>query len=1396
MIYKRSKMLALLLSFMMIALNMFTGVGPMYAYAETKTDSQPAAELAGGKDQADADQTYNDQLDKEQTEDTSMAKGAEETALPGEEAEPAHGEAAAETASEVSEEVHGDEAEESATEVSEEAQGEAAAEKAREVAFDQSKTVDGVKVRVSADGGVFPEGSTLKGKKLSGETKAEAEAAVHEETAEGDIAKEYLFDITILDKEGNEIQPEGKANVSFETSEVADETLQANVYHIKDNGKAEALDVDVNGEIAQVETTGFSPYSLIFSYTNPSTGTTKSITLPIGAGSASSAEIAALVSEIGLSQYVHGQVEHAESSDPSIVEVYTLPGVGTWYLRALAPTDNEVRLTLRFKDGYEEVVLVTTHQHHWTAMGDKSDALTISCNDDNCYFKNNSLYGTNTFTAQILASDATYDGQPHEAEQDLQHGPKINFPTNAVPVGDIHYEGIDGTAYEDSTTAPTNAGKYRAYYEVKPQGQDDVFTVQTTYTINKADIKFDPAPAAVSNLIYSGEEQELYTTGTAKSTTVSSKTFPIKYWFAEDSSQKVEDQVLKGKEVGTYKVSYQAEGDDNHNKTEVKTIEIKIGKRPVKVSGITAGNKTYDGTTKATLNCDNAEFADILEGDTLTVSAQGTFADKNAGDNKTVNITDMTLGGADVDKYTLDTSGQQESTTANIAAKTLKVKWQESDELPYTGEEQAPKAEFEFAQDLSAVDGKAYTGDDVQPVVIGKYKLVGPIHTATVNSLSGGDAANYKLDSQTSNVNKDYKIVPKKITVDWKSTEKEYDAKALEPDYELTGFVGGDQPNKHLSLTANPTELVSNKAVNAGTYKASLELTGETASNYEITNPETTFTITKAPLSIYAEGWIYYGDKIEAKTDINDIEYVKDKCQGFKGNDGVGVLKGDVTFTTDYKFKDNATGVDDAKYNLLPQNVEAANYNITETDGELTVYPKPVVLEWTREHEGTETAVSGEQALTYDGKEYKFTAKVSQDSYVKTPEGQQADSEVTVETYDGNVQKNANAETKTDKYTAEAMTLSNPNYALKDKEGKAIDTKTVAFTIAQLPIRFDWATDTFTYNGKEQTIRANISNLANGDSDPLAYEGQTEKDAGNYTAKITDVVNANYTIREEDEGKLEQAWKINPLPVELAWTDGNKTYNGEEQSVWADVSNVVTGDQLMLTYADNTKKAVGSYTARVTEIDNPNYTLDGATGLNMEWKIGKRAGTVGTPRLTNVAANSSKKTNTGSWRTVSGAKGYEFAWKTRTAKKFTTMKVGKTYYARAPKMVSKGLYEYKVRALKAETATDKAAVGKWSNSLYRYYFTLQKIRLKNEKGGFTVSWQRDSYATGYQVMYSTNKKGTNPKIITMSGNSVTKRTVKGLKKGTVYYVQIRAIKKVGGINYMGNISCPVAVKAF
>lgn len=102
-----------------------------------------------------------------------------------------------------------------------------------------------------------------------------------------------------------------------------------------------------------------------------------------------------------------------------------------------------------------------------------------------------------------------------------------------------------------------------------------------------------------------------------------------------------------------------------------------ITKKAVTVSGITAQGKIYDGTVKNILNFNKVEINGLLEGDSLTVNATGTFTDAKAGDNKTVTITGLTLGGKDKENYTLADSGQQTSATASIGKLPVKLQWNE-----------------------------------------------------------------------------------------------------------------------------------------------------------------------------------------------------------------------------------------------------------------------------------------------------------------------------------------------------------------------------------------------------------------------------------------------------------------------------------------------------------------------------------------------------------------------------------------------------------------------------------------------------------------------------------------------------------------------------------------------
>ena len=120
---------------------------------------------------------------------------------------------------------------------------------------------------------------------------------------------------------------------------------------------------------------------------------------------------------------------------------------------------------------------------------------------------------------------------------------------------------------------------------------------------------------------------------------------------------------LGGTDAGNYTLSAQPTG-----------VTGSITKKTVTVtSGITASNKTYDGTTWATLSGSSAVISGKVTGDVLGVSASGAFANKNAGTGKTVTISSITLTGTDKGNYVLTTTSNQATTTANISKKALTV---------------------------------------------------------------------------------------------------------------------------------------------------------------------------------------------------------------------------------------------------------------------------------------------------------------------------------------------------------------------------------------------------------------------------------------------------------------------------------------------------------------------------------------------------------------------------------------------------------------------------------------------------------------------------------------------------------------------------------------------------
>jgi len=90
-----------------------------------------------------------------------------------------------------------------------------------------------------------------------------------------------------------------------------------------------------------------------------------------------------------------------------------------------------------------------------------------------------------------------------------------------------------------------------------------------------------------------------------------------------------------------------------------------ITAKDLTVTGITAQDKAYDGTTVATLNLGSAALVGNLDGGNVTLNtsgAVGTFSDANAGSGKTVQVSGLTLNGTESGNYNLI----QPTTTASI----------------------------------------------------------------------------------------------------------------------------------------------------------------------------------------------------------------------------------------------------------------------------------------------------------------------------------------------------------------------------------------------------------------------------------------------------------------------------------------------------------------------------------------------------------------------------------------------------------------------------------------------------------------------------------------------------------------------------------------------------------
>ncbi|RFS20532.1 hypothetical protein DVR12_18370 [Chitinophaga silvatica] len=745
-----------------------------------------------------------------------------------------------------------------------------------------------------------------------------------------------------------------------------------------------------------------------------------------------------------------------------------------------------------------------------------------------------------SLTATANAASKTYDGLTYSGGNGVTVTGFVNNETDAIVTGTATYSGNSQTAKNVGTYTITPVGLTAPNYNITyTDGTLTINPATLTATANAANKTYD-------GLTYSGGNG-VTVTGFLNNETSAIVTGTATY---SGNSQ-------TAKNVGTYTITPAGLSAPNY------TINYADGTLTINSATLTANanaaSKTYDGITYnggngvTVTGFVNNETDAIVTG-TVTYSGNSQTA-KNVGTyiitptgltapNYTINYID---GALTINPASL-------TATANAASKTY-------DGIVYNGGNGVTVTGFVNNETEVLVTGTAtYSGNSQSAKNVGTYTI----------TPAGLTAPNYTINYTDGTLT----INPASLTATANAASKTYDGVAYNGGngVTVTGFVN-NETDAIVTGTATYSGN-SQTAKNVGAY--TITPAGLTAPNYTINYADGTLTINPATLTATANAASKTYDGV-AYNGGNGVTVT-----GFVNNESSAIVTGTATYSGNSQ---SATNV--GTYTITPVGLTAPNYNITYTDGTLTINP------------ATLTATANAASKTYDGLTYSGGNGVTVTGFVNN----ETNAIVTgTATYSGNSQLATNVGT----YTITPAGLTAPNYTINYTDGTlTINPATLTATANAVSKTYDGVA----YNGGNGVT---VTGFVNNETEAIVtgtvtYSGnsQTAKNVGTYTITPTGLTAPNYTINYADG-----ALTINPATLTAKANAASKTYDGITYNggngvtvtgfVNNETSTIVTGTA---TYSGNsqTAKNVGTYTITPAGLTAPNYTInytDGALTIN------------------------------------------------------------------------------------------------------------------------------------------------------------------------------------------------------
>ena len=765
----------------------------------------------------------------------------------------------------------------------------------------------------------------------------------------------------------------------------------------------------------------------------------------------------------------------------------------------------------------------------------------------------------------------------------------------------------------------------------KKMSQDIVVTVQ------KADIRSGliTPPTAQENLTYTGQAQALITAGSVTSGGT------MQYSLTENGTYSQDIPV--GTDAGAYTVWYRVIGDENHNDTTPASVAVRIGTKPLAITGVTAASKPYDGTTDADIPSVTFDNVALDRGTDYTVTAS--FGDAGVGSGKSITAT-VTLLGQAAKNYALEQSSFPTTASITKAAapdftketalvivngheKTYTVTLPALPTLETPKEYGAPTYEL---GDIKLNDGYYTSGAKVEngaltlPIQKNDVETTGPVGTVSVVIKS----TNYEDITLTVNVNATNKLVPT-VTA---PTANTLTYNGAEQALVTAGQTTGGTMLYRLGDSEWSEQLPTAK--NAGKYTVWYKVQGD-AEYADVAEQSLTVTAAKKAVTVTAlDKSAHTGS---TAPDLSSPEADKNyKVEGLLGAD---TLSGTVTLTyaqTPDMSKPGKTAIN------IAGTLSNDNYEITYVPGTLTVSNQPssgggsssggsssgggtVKTETTKNNDGsvtkTETKKDGTVIETTTGKDGSVSKTETRKDGSSVTETKAADGST------GTVKTDKNGQT-----TAET-TLSSKAIETAKRNGEPVtapveveasrDSSTAPTVKVELP-----------KNSGDTKVEIPVSNVKPGTVAVLVHADGTEEIVKNSLPTedgIQLTVNGGATVKIVDNSKdfidTRNHWAKDAIDFVSArglvsgmsatiYAPNASTTRAQLWTILARQNNAdLTGGATWFENAQNWTKEKG-----ISDGTNPNGTINRAQMVTMLWRAMGQPAAGGAANFNDVPANS------------------------------------------------------------------------------------------------------------------------------------------------------------------------------